>query len=221
LKRLAFLMVAFVALAVPLVARAQDATPVASPEATPVATSLVPAPEECTVEPISVERLSRLMAAPDASPITETEASPFASPAPFVMPEGQEADAATTAAITAAVREYVACVNAGDYARVMALMSDRLIRELFAVPLASGATPQEILDQLGSAQPLPENQRTLIYGVDDVRVLPDGRVAALVVGDDLSKPGPPGPALFYFVQLDGRWLVDGFVPTEEIVGSTP
>jgi hypothetical protein len=215
LKRLAILVVALAALATPLVARAQDATSVASPTANPLA----PAPEECTVEPISVERLTLLIATP--VPAVQPQASPVGSPTPFAMPEGQEADEATIAAITAAVREYIACVNAGDYARALALYSDRALRDLLGEAFANGATAQQILDSLGTAQPLPDDQRTLIYGIDDVRVLPDGRVAALVIGDDLAKPNPPGPALIYLVQVDGRWLVDGFVPTEEIVTPTP
>jgi hypothetical protein len=215
LKRLAILVVAVAALAVPLVARAQDATPVASP----AANALAPAPEDCKVEPISPERLTLLMATP--VPAVAAEASPVGSPTPFAMPEGQKADEATVATITTAVHEYFACVNAGDYARALALFSDRALREFFASALTGGTTAQQILDALPPAKPLPEDQRTLIYGIDDVRVLPDGRVAALVIGDDLSKPNPPGPALIYFVQVDGRWLIDGFVRTEEIVTPTP
>jgi hypothetical protein len=95
------------------------------------------------------------------------------------------------------------------------------LREYLAGAIAGGSTAQQILDGLPPAQPLPADQRTLIYGIDDVRVLPDGRVAALVIGDDLSKPNPPGPALIYFVEVDGRWLGDGFVSTEEIVTPSP
>ena len=215
MKRLAILLVALAALATPLLARAQDATPVPSP----AANSLAPSPEECTVEPISPERLTQVIATP--VPAVSPEATPVGSPTPFAMPAGQDADEATVAAITAAVREYIACINAGDLARALALYSDRGLRDLLGAALANGATAQQILDALPTAHPLPEDQRTLIYGIDDVRVLPDGRVAALVIGYDLSKPNPPGPALIYFVKVDGRWLVDGFVPTEEIVTPTP
>ncbi|MEA2524979.1 MAG: hypothetical protein QOF73_2206 [Thermomicrobiales bacterium] len=210
LKRLVFVVVAAAALAMPLVARAQDGTPAANATA--------PGLEECTVEPISLDRLTQLIGTP--VPAVETEASPVASPTPFVMPEGEPADEATVAAITAAVREYIACLNAGDNARVLALYTDRGLLDLLGGAIVGGATAQQVLDALGTAQPLPEDQRTLLYGIDDVRVLPDGRVAALIIGDDLAKPNPPGPALIYFVEVDGRWLVDGFVPTEQIVTPT-
>jgi hypothetical protein len=217
LKRLAFLVVAVAALALPLGARAQDATPVASPVGSPFA----PGPEECTVEPISLERLTQLMGTPVPVAIVDVAGTPVGSPTPFAMPEGQPADEATVAAITAAVREYVACLNAGDTARVLALYSDHGLQVILADLIAGGATPQQILGSFGTPQPLPDDQLNLLYGVDDVRVLPDGRVAALIVGDNLAEPGPPGPALLYYVQVDGRWLVDGFVATEEIVTPTP
>lgn len=215
MSRLAILAVAIAALAMPLVARAQNGTPAAGPAATP----LVPAPEECTVAPISLAHLSQLIATPVAT--VEPVASPAGSPTPFAMPQGQEADRATVAAITAAVREYIACVNAGNYARALALYSDHGLRDLLGKAFAGGATAQQILDALGTPQPLPPDKRTVIYGIKDVRVLPDGRVAALVIGDDLSKPNPPGPALIYFVKVGGRWLIDGFIPTEQIVTPTP
>ncbi|HEY7032163.1 MAG TPA: nuclear transport factor 2 family protein [Thermomicrobiales bacterium] len=215
MKRLVIVVVAVAALAAPLLVRAQEATPVGSPTANPLA----PAPEDCTVEPISLDRLTPLIATP--VPAVEPAASPVGSPTPFAMPEGRQADEATVSAITAAVHEYFACVNAGDYARAFALFSDDLLREYLAGAIAGGSTAQQILDGLPPAQPLPADQRTLIYGIDDVRVLPDGRVAALVIGDDLSKPNPPGPALIYFVEVDGRWLGDGFVSTEEIVTPSP
>lgn len=215
MKRLALLLVAVAAFTIPVVARAQNATPVASPVGSPFA----PAPEECTVEPLTIDRLTQLMGTPVAG--VATDASAEASPTPFVMPEGQEADEATVAAITAAAREYIACLNAGDYARALALYSDRGLRDLFAEAIANGATAQQILDSLGTAQPLPQDQQNLLYGVDDVRVLPDGRIAALIIGDNLAEPGPPGPALIYYVQVDGRWLIDGVVRTPDIVTPAP
>jgi hypothetical protein len=211
LKRLALLLVAIAALAIPLVARAQGATPVASPVASPFA----PGPEECTVEPITIDRLTQLVGTPVAG--VESDDSATASPTPFAMPEGEAADEATAAAIAATVHTYIACLNAGDYPRALALYSDQGLRDLFATAVANGATAQQLLASLGSPQPLPEDQRNLLYGVDDVRVLADGRIATLVIGDNLAEPGPPGPALFYFSQVNGQWLIDSFVSTDEIV----
>jgi hypothetical protein len=217
-KYLALVIFAISALATPLVARAQDATP--------VATSLAPAPEECIVEPITAERLNLVFAGADTSgtpevgaPEVVTAASPVASPSTFTMPEGTPADEGTFAAVSAAVREYIACINAGDFAKVLALYTDAGLRELLADAIAQGVTGDQVLASFGTPSPLPPDQVTLLYSIDAIVILPDGRAAALVVGDDLTKPNPAGPALIYFVQVDGQWLVDGFVPTEEIVTS--
>jgi hypothetical protein len=187
------------------------------PPATPTVEGDVPSPEECTVEPISLERLAQLV----ATPVPEPVASPEASPTPFAMPEGRPADNATVAAITATIREYIACINAGDLARVLALYSDRAIVELLGLPAGGEATAQEILDSLGTPQVVPDDQRTVLIRIDEVLVLPDGRVAALILGDDRANPRPPGPALVYFVEIEGRWMIDGFIPTEDIVTSEP
>ena len=205
MKRLALTVFALVALALPTAARAQDATPAAGGD--------VPAPEECTIEPISVDHLTQLL----GTPVPEVVATPAASPTPFAMPEGTPADEATVAEITAAVRQFIACLNAGDLPRVLALYTDRAIVELFLAPIGGEATAQQILDALGAPEVVPEDQRTVLISVDDVRVLPDGRIAALITGDDRSNPRPAGPALIFFVEVDGRWLVDGFIPTEDIV----
>jgi hypothetical protein len=204
---------AFAALAAPLVARAQDATPVVG--------SLAPAPEECTVAPITAERLNLVIAGASATgtPEAVAEASPIASPTAFTMPEGTPADEATYTAISAAVREYIACINAGDVAKALALYSDTGLSDILAGAIAQGATGEQILASFGTPAPLPPDQVTRLYGIDAIVIMPDGRAAALVIGDDLTKPSPPGPALIYFVQVNGAWLVDGFIPTEQIVTS--
>ena len=133
------------------------------------------------------------------------------------MPEGTPADEATFAAVSAAVREYIACINAGDSAKVLALYTDDGLRALLADAIAAGYTGEDVIASFGTPAPLPADQVTLLYGIDQVVILADGRAAALVVGDDLTKPGAPGPALIYFAPVNGEWLVDGFVATEAIV----
>lgn len=213
MKYVILVIVAIAALATPLVARAQEATPVVG--------SLAPAPEECTVAPITVERLNLVISGAGATgtPEAVVEASPVASPTAWAMPEGTPADEATFAAVSAAVREYIACINAGDVAKVLALYSDAGLADILAGAIAQGATGEQILASFGTPSPLAPDQVTRLYGIDAIVITPDGRAAALVIGDDLTKPSPPGPALIYFVQVNGAWLVDGFVPTEQIVTS--
>jgi hypothetical protein len=194
---------ALVALTVPAAARAQTATPVA------------PAAEECTIAPISVERLAGILATPVARNGLESEASPT----PIVIPEGKPADDATTAAIEAAAREFIACLNGGDLHKVLAFYSDNAISTLVIPEFGVDATAQNIFDRLAGGQPAAEGSQTVFYGVEQVLNLPDGRVASLVIGDDLSKPGPAGPALVYWVKVDGQWLVDDFISSEKLAGT--
>lgn len=216
MKYLVLVIFALAAFATPLVAQAQDATPVATP--------LAPSPAECLVAPISAERLNSALSgtspaatAEVSTPVVITEPIPSASPTAFTMPEGTTPDDATAAAVSTAVRQYLACVNAGDFAKVLALYSDAGLRSLLSQATEQGITGDQVLASFGTPQPLPDDRVTLLYGIDEIVILPDGRAAALVVGDDLSEPGPPGPALLYFSLVEGAWLVDGFVSTDQIV----
>jgi ketosteroid isomerase-like protein len=187
-------------LSAPSVARAQ-----ATPEGEIVAA------EECTVEPVDVEAaLNALAATPELG-----EASSFDPEATATPPTGEPADEETVAAIEETVRQFFACTNAGDQARVLALLSP----ELFIS--ASGITADDLPDeesipelaeaaeaQLGEATPVAEDERTGLVEIRDVVVLDDGRVAATVVGD--GPDGESSPALFIFVEQDGVYLIDFF-----------
>src|SRR5687768_2449235 len=98
---------AFVALAVlaawPVFATAQRGTPTTEPGELPV----TPDPAECVVEPRTLEEIRGLSGPP---PDGES-ASPATAP---TTSRGEPADAETIAGIVATVRQFVACVNAGD-----------------------------------------------------------------------------------------------------------
>ena len=73
---------------------------------------------------------------------------------------------------------------------------------------------------------LPEEARVSLLAVEDVRLLPDGRVAGLFqVYDPFADE--PGPARFYWVfeEVDGRWLIDEEIMlgplTSGMEGATP
>ena len=55
--------------------------------------------------------------------------------------------------------------------------------------------------------------RAALGEVQGVVTMEDGRVAALILGDDRSDPQPASPTLFVFVEQDGAWLFDAFVET--------
>lgn len=167
---------------------AQDASPTAVPASA------------CTVEPIAFERLSAVIASPVASPVAADAAA-----TPSATPEGQPADAETTASIQAQVQLLTACINAGDLLRSLAIYSDRFISEAFG---GQPITREQYDQQLSATDPRPEGSEIVIVEFGDVVILPDGRAAVSIVGDDLSSPGPPSATVFTFVQENGEWRID-------------
>jgi hypothetical protein len=173
----------------PRAAAALQATPTAFPTAV-----------TCHVDPRSTAEILTL-AGTDASgtePILE-------------LPAGDDADVATTAAITAALHEMAACLPAGDMLRFYALHSDDWLRRSLGV-----VDGMAILTT--SIPPLDDGDRARYVGPWHVQILPDGRVLAavlLVVGDD-PRPDPDRTRVLLFVHRDGRWLVDETIASVRI-----
>ena len=174
-----------------------------------------PLPEECRITPREPEVVLALAAMPAASPTPDL--SEPANPTAFVAPEGEPADAATVAAVTAVLREQYACLNAGETLRFYALVTDAFLRrETFAAgppdPNALGRPPE----------PLPLENQTVVFGIRDVRVLPDGRVG---VFEDVGTVGtaavPPTETTNFnvLVKVGDRWLLDEFVASVSGAGT--
>jgi hypothetical protein len=173
-------------------AGAQDGSPVASPD--------VPAAAECTVQPRSTDELRALFREVAATPVLD---SPLASPTPAVAPAGALADEQTVAAINATWRQFIACINRGDQARMFALYSDNMVRRQLVVDIAFGVTEEALFAYLAATPvPIPPDQSAPFVPLADGRVLSDGRVA--VVG-----PGEQGRGdVRIFVKKGDRWLLD-------------
>jgi hypothetical protein len=173
-------------------AGAQDGSPVAGLD--------VPAPAECTVQPRSADELRTLFREVAATPVLD---SPEASPTPAAAPTGAPADEQTVAAINATWRQYIACINRGDQARMFALLTDDMVRRQFVVDIAFGVTEDALFAYLAATPvPIPPDQSAPFVPVEDVRVLSDGRVA--VIG-----PGDQGRGdVRIFVKEGDRWLLD-------------
>jgi hypothetical protein len=166
---------------------------------TPATGSDLISPAECTVEPRSEAELRALFREVAATPLP---ASLDASPAPAVAPAGAPADEQTVAAINATWRQYLACLIAGDQARMFALVSDNLVRRQFVVNIAFGVTEEAWFDHLATPVPLPPDQAVTFVPLEVVRMLSDGRVAAV-------GPGEGGrEEVRIFVQTGDRWLLD-------------
>jgi hypothetical protein len=106
------------------------------------------------------------------------------------------------AGIEATARELVACVNAGDILRVLALYTDRL--------LTSGSLTAGDIDPEAPPAPLPPEDRVALLGVVYVRQFDDGRVGAVILTDDPRIPSPVEPSFFFFAKAGGRWLIDEY-----------
>jgi hypothetical protein len=173
----------------PRAASALQATPTASPMAV-----------TCDVTPRSTAEILTLAetASSETVPILE-------------LPAGDDADPATTTAITAVLREMSACLSAGDMLRFYALHSDDWLRRSLGI-----VDGMAILTT--SIPPLDDGHRARYLGPWHVQVLPDGRVLAavlLVVGDD-PRPDPKRTRVLIFTHRDGRWLVDETIASVRI-----
>jgi hypothetical protein len=193
------------------------ATALAMPVASPVAQRNKLPPTTCTVEPRTEEEVAALVATATPTPEPDegaaTDRDEWAD-SPGELPQGEPADLETVAQITAAAREFAACLNATDWPRSLALMTGRSI--------AGADDPGDISSLFASAgTPVPSTgdgpSEIAWVRVSDVRVLDDGRVGAVVVWGVTNNPSPkPSPeANFHiFLRVDNRWLLD-----EEISGN--
>src|SRR5262249_46542247 len=155
----------------------------------------VPTPDECTVAPRTIDELQALFALP------ATPAAAPTNPTPGTLPAGTPVDAATAAAVTSAIREFIACVNAGDFWRQMAMYSDRYVQAYLQAYLnpAVGVS-QEIYDHYATPQPAESAHQMALIGVGEIVQLPDGRVATIVTADDPADDLPPGQTLVYLAK---------------------
>ena len=188
---------------------AQDATPLA----TPVAFPFTPDPAECRVAPRSSDEVLPLLTGTPAAGTPPAAASPAAGrlsavPSEAQLPAGEPADEATVAGIVATVRELIACNNAGEFTRVLAFYTDDLIRAAFGADPAAAA---QVAASFATPPPAAQVLRTELLDVRGVRVLPDGRVGAVVEDRD-----PQRTVVFFlvFVRAGDRWLVDGQVDVQ-------
>lgn len=188
----------------------------AAAQATPLPLPATPNPAECAVKPRTIAEMRRLAAGPATPPAVP----PIIGPRPYTPPSGTPADAATVAAVTATMRELYACLNGGNPLAAAALMTP----EWIAAQFSSGTTAEAQLRALpATPQPLPPQFRIAVRAVRGVRVLPDGRVGA-IVEIVLGPRGGVRDDWVVFAAQGGRWLIDGSVigiHGEGLLGATP
>lgn len=199
-RRPVFVM--FVAMAIALMSG-----PALAQEGTPVDQS--PNPEECTHEPRTVEELQAIHGTPAPAGAGEATSIAQATPVAFELPAGEAPDAETAAAITTVVRIGIACFNAGDYLAGFGGVTEEFLVDQVGLALFD----QDFVASM-NADPvvLPEDQHTLLIGIDEMIVMADGRVAAVVHYVGVSNPGEGIDGvetdLWIYENVEGMWLLD-------------
>jgi hypothetical protein len=158
----------------------------------------VPPPELCLALPRSFDELSALAATPASI------GTPEPTPTPGPIPQGTRADHATADAVTVTMRELVACFNAGELLRAYGLYSDHYLHRLLS---RQDPTTRAAYDSLATPMPSTPEERAKILDIHGARVLPDGRVGAIVT---IKYAVVPVPKTFFvvFVEENGHWLID-------------
>jgi hypothetical protein len=186
---------------------------IAAQEATPTV-YIVPMPELCTLEPVSLGKLQEVLSTSDAETATASDSfeDAKASPTPFKMPTGEPVDETTRNAVEESMIVNVACINTGIGPQILAVYSNAGIRWVLR---NTGLSPEQIYEQLSTPTALEEGDWTSIVEFQEMVRLPDGRVAAVVVGDDPTSEDGPSPTLFTLSERDGHWYIDEFVKVKE------
>lgn len=197
---------------------AQDATPEAAETPAAVAAELqpwvvaepvAPPPDECTVEPLDLNRLSSSLATPIPVAVPALTSHGIQE-----MTVAGLADAATVAGVVDTLELFWACVNAGNRPAVAALMTPAAVASFWGIDLSlSGA---ELADAVAAALPATgdraEDERASIDGILTIAYLGDGRTGALVLNTDpFVNNGDQVIDLFIFVNVNGVFQVDSVV----------
>ncbi len=168
-------------------------------------------PASCTVAPITMDQLSALAgngATPNDSAIA-------------VASDGT-VDDGTVTAVTATINELMACTNAVDTMRRLALFTEDYLGEVFA----SGISPEFAVSAEQAPVPRPEGERIALVEIRDIELLDDGRVVATVetvddlnqdhlhpepAGDSSGEAATPTVAQLVFAPSGDRWLIDDII----------
>jgi hypothetical protein len=178
---------------------------------TPGAGFTTPDAKDCRIEPRTVEELISFIPAGGSTPVPAA-----ASPAPFVAPEGEPADAASAAGVTATAEELFACYNANDFLRVFALFTDDYLRRDIA---AEGMTEEGLGFLAADLDARSEDERESV-SVRDIRVLTDGRIGAYLIVQNSAAAAEAADYTIFFLEGD-RFLTDDVVFLPSAPSGTP
>lgn len=178
----------------------------------------IPDSSRCTVKPRSIEEIETLVGT-EAKPIAGSSTHAHSSGQPLSPASDPAVDTQTQSEIIKASEEMVACTNAVDTLRRLALFSDGNLRAAFPQGVSPGFAQMATQTQ----QPLPKTKWTALLDVQNITMLSDGRISATVVVDDPSSHIHPAalpggtPAAIHagaqkatviFVKVNNQWLID-------------
>ena len=197
---------------------------VAAQDTTPDANGAGAVAEACAGEARPVDELLAAVGLEESVDVATPEAVAVGITAPL----GERADEATRQGIAATVQQLYACLNANDVPRAASLMTDPGLRRVLGEPPADEETAAELRETFEAPpQPRAEDQQARVVAVTDESLLEDGRaVAFVVVNEPLLPPGGAETLVFFFVEQDGRWLLDDYIdfsltPVEAVTEATP
>jgi hypothetical protein len=168
---------------------------------------ITPPAAACTVEPRTAGELMALFAG-----ATPTAPMPDASTATIAI--GSPADAASAQEVTARIYQAFACLNAGDFGRFFALLTDHAIVTIFPWVAEMVATEESAAQTL-VPNPAPAELWQTILGIGSIAQLPDGSVSAVVVELDPNAGEQPVALMLYAVEDEGVWLIDNAIDFDE------
>lgn len=189
----------------PAVLAQEGATPAA--QATPETAWDVPAPGECMIEPREPQFFP--VGVGHVAPATPLPL-PATPAAAFVVPDSDPVTPEIEAAVTATVRESIACRNANQMLRAYALFTEPMIGSLFGGPATIDPEIRALIQQGDDLGPLPKRQRVALLQVSEVGHRPDGRIGAIVTTGTVDRIFQDY-LVFAYESASGRWLIDEVV----------
>lgn len=201
-------------------------TPVAATPSPAIRTSRdFPDPAECRIVPRTTDEVMTLYREvnPSAATPIAGHASPVASTTMErhrpTLGEGAVAHQVVINGITRTYRELVACTNAQDSLRLLALLTDDAIRRRYR-PNGDWPPPEATLVASLQTPPTPraEERRQAIGPLQDARLLADGRATAIerFIWFDDNDVSWILSNLIVFDRPGERWLIDDIVVNIEL-----
>ena len=205
------------AFALSLLLVVHPARPVAAQDATPATTAVALGVDQCTVDPINSKTYGAAAAA----------ATPVAGPPS--IDTGRPADSQTVLAVTDTIQQSIACTNAGDLGRLLAVIDPSYASTLIGVPpdqlqaaidaaSALSAPPDE------PATPLVDDRdqsaiMTRLLSIDRIVSFSDDTAAAVVQID--SPQTGPTTATIYLRDNGNRFVITIYIFAESGAIATP